>query len=70
MKSVPKWAAAGLCGYEVFTITTGRAPTITALCGRYRALGPALILALAVHLYRQPSVPRPAGDCPLCPVPF
>lgn len=49
-----KWAAAGLCSYEVAAIATGRAPTLTELSGRYRWLGPALVAALAVHLARQP----------------
>lgn len=49
-----KWAAAGLCGYELAAIVTGRVPTLTRLSARYRWLGPVLIAALAVHLARQP----------------
>ena len=49
-----KWVAAGLCGYELAAITTGRVPTLTALSGRYRLLGPVLVIALGVHLHRQP----------------
>jgi hypothetical protein len=69
-----KWAAFAICGYEAVAISTGRTPTVTALCGRYRPLAPALILALAVHLARpdQP-LPRPVAsgdDCLLCPEPF
>lgn len=45
-----------LCGYECAAVATGRAPTITTLCERHKALAPALVLALAVHLA---MVPRP-----------
>jgi hypothetical protein len=44
------------CGYEITAITTGRAPTITTLCGRHRWLAPAVLTILAVHLYRQPPI--------------
>lgn len=53
-----KWAAAGLCGYEVAAITTGRMPTLTALSARHRWLGPVLVAALAVHLARQSAAAR------------
>lgn len=53
-----KWAAAFLCAYEVTAITTGRTPTLTALSGRYRWLGPVLVGGLAVHLWRQPRTAR------------
>lgn len=49
-----KWAAAGLCGYELAAIVTGRVPTLTRLSARHRWLGPVLVGALAVHLARQP----------------
>ena len=55
------------CGFEIAAITTGRIPTITALCARHRWLGPAVLLTLAVHLYRVPKVLADDGDCPLCP---
>jgi hypothetical protein len=51
-----KWIAAALCGFEIFAIATGRAPTLTELSTRHRLLGPALVGALAVHLFRQPRV--------------
>jgi hypothetical protein len=51
-----KWAVAALCAYEAGAIATGRVPAVTVLCGRYRLLGPALVLALAVHLHRTPRV--------------
>jgi hypothetical protein len=50
---VTRWVAAGICAYEVGAIATGRLPTVTQLCARHRALGPALITALVIHLYRQ-----------------
>lgn len=69
----PKWAAFAICGYECAAIATGRAPTVTALCGRYRWLGPAVLASLAVHLYMPPRpqviVVPVAGDCLLCPEP-
>lgn len=55
-----KWGVVVACAYEVGAITTGKVPTITMLCGRYRWLAPAVIAVLAVHLYRQPPVPRAA----------
>lgn len=62
----------GLCGYEVISVASGRMPPITVLCERYRALAPALVLALAVHLAWQPPVivVPASGDCLLCPEPF
>ena len=70
LRSFPKLAAAGLCGFEVVAITTGRVPTLTQLSARNRWLGPVLVVALAVHLYRACPPPRPVADCPLCPEPF
>ena len=58
-----------LCGYECLSVATGRTPTLSALCERYRALGPALVLGLAIHLAWQPR-PQVAGDCLMCPEPF
>jgi hypothetical protein len=54
-----KWLAAGLCSYEVAAVTTGRAPTLTALSARHRWLGPVLVGGLAVHLWRAPLTTRP-----------
>ena len=48
-----RWAAAGICAYEVTAIVTRRVPTVTQLCGRHRVLGAALLVALAVHLFRE-----------------
>lgn len=48
---LPACVAALVCAYEVAAITTRRVPTVTALCGRHRLLGPLVIAALAVHLY-------------------
>jgi hypothetical protein len=70
MKAAPKWMAASICGYEVLAIASGRVPTVTALCGRFRWLGPTLVVALTVHLYRAgpPAVKRAVtDDCFLCP---
>lgn len=53
-----RWATALLCSYEVAAIATGRVPTLTQVCGRRRWLGPVLVGALAVHLYRQPGRTR------------
>jgi hypothetical protein len=50
-----KLIAGTLCGYEVAALATGRVPTLTALSARHRWLGPVLVIALAVHLYRQPG---------------
>lgn len=49
-----KWVAAGLCGYEMGAIVTGRYPTLTTLSARHRWLAPVLTISLAVHLYRAP----------------
>ena len=60
-----------LCGYECAALASGRMPPLTALCERYRALAPALVVALAVHLAWSPQPPpQVAGDCLLCPEPF
>lgn len=56
-----KWAAAAICGYEVAAIATGRLPTVTRLCQRHRVLAPALLTALAVHLYWHPVPGAGAG---------
>lgn len=45
-----KWVTAAACTYEVTAIVTGRVPTVTALCGRYRALGPLLVAALTADV--------------------
>ena len=55
-----KWGVVAACGYEITAITTGKAPTITMLCGRHRWLAPAVLTILAVHLYRQPALHRNA----------
>ena len=55
-----KWGVDVACSYEIAAITTGKAPTITMLCGRHRWLGPAVLTVLAAHLYRQPSARRNA----------
>ena len=64
-----KWGVALACAFEVFSITTGKTPTISDLCGRHRWLGPAVLVGLAVHLAGQ-SPPQVAGDCLMCPEPF
>jgi hypothetical protein len=63
-----KAIAGVLCAYELGALATGRYPTLTALSGRYRPLGPVLVIALAVHLYRTPRASRPEV-CLLCPEP-
>ena len=50
-----RWIAALACSYEVGAIATGRYPTLTELSSRHRLLAPALVIALAVHLYRTPA---------------
>jgi hypothetical protein len=50
-----KAVAAGLCAYELGALATARYPTLTQVCARHRALGPVLVTALAVHLFRQPK---------------
>ena len=65
--SARRGLVAAICSYEVAAIASGRVPTVTALCGRYRWLAPAVITALAVHLAQQPrpgTVPLTA-DIPL-----
>ena len=56
-----KWVAAGLCAFEVGAIATGRYPTLTQISGRHRWVGPLLVGALAVHLYRAPRHRAPAA---------
>jgi hypothetical protein len=51
---VARWAAAAICGYEVTAIATGKVPTVTRLCQQHPVLAPALLTALAVHLYWRP----------------
>lgn len=50
-----RWVAFGLSTYEAGAILTGRYPTLTRLSARHRWLGPVLVVALAVHLHRQPG---------------
>lgn len=39
-------------GFETVAIfSKGRIPTISMLCGRHKFLGPAILGALAIHLY-------------------
>jgi hypothetical protein len=54
-----KWVAAGLCGFELGAILTGRYPTLSRLSQQHRWLGPVLLVSLAVHLARQPRPPYP-----------
>jgi hypothetical protein len=42
-----------LCGYEIVAITTRRVPTLTTLQNRYRIVGPAILVGLAVHFYME-----------------
>lgn len=46
-------AVVGLCAYEVAAITTGRLPTVTALCRRFRWMEAALIGLLLTHLHAE-----------------
>jgi len=46
---------AGLCAYESAAILTRKAPTLSELRGRHAWLAPALIGALAFHLYWEPT---------------
>ena len=55
-----KFVTFAVCGYEAYAGFTRRAPTVSQLCGRHRALAPVVIAALAVHLYRKETA---------CPVP-
>ena len=64
-----KWGVALACAFEVFSIATGKTPTISDLCGRHPWLAPAVVVALAAHLAAQPR-PQVAGDCPFCPESF
>lgn len=57
-----------ICSYEVAAVATGRVPTITSLSGKHRALGPVLVLGLAVHL-AWPPVPKVAVEILPCPDP-
>lgn len=50
-----RWVVIFGCSYEVSAIVTGRVPTLTQLSARYPALGPVLVVALAIHLYRAPG---------------
>ena len=53
---VVKTVVAALCTYEVAAIgSSGRLPTITALDKRFRVIGAAIVVALAVHFW----VPTP-----------
>lgn len=56
-----KWGIAVACAYEVAAIAAGRTPTISDLCDRYRWLAPAVLAALAAHLYWHPT--RKASSC-------
>lgn len=56
-----RWIAVAACSYEVGAIATGRYPTLTQISGRHRWVGPVLVGALAIHLYRQPGITRAAA---------
>jgi hypothetical protein len=60
-----KWLVVGLCGFEMAAITTRKVPTLTQLSERHKALGPVLVIALAVHLFRRPRVTAQL-ECELC----
>lgn len=60
-----KWVAAGLCGFEVAAICTGKVPTLTALSAKHRWLGPVLVGALAIHLWHSPRI-KAELNCSLC----
>lgn len=49
-----KAAVAAVCAYEVAALLTGRAPTVSNLCGRNRCAAPLVLVALAAHLYHHP----------------
>lgn len=42
-----------LCSYEVVAITTRRVPTLTQLQHRYKVVGPAILVGLALHFYTE-----------------
>lgn len=49
-----KTVAGVACAYELGALATGRYPTLTQISGRHRWVGPLLVGALAIHLYRTP----------------
>ena len=52
-----KGAVLFLCAYEAAAILTGRVPTVSSLCRRYRWAEAGLLAVLAVHLhYRSASL--------------
>lgn len=55
-----------ICAYEIVAVTTGRLPTVTALTGRWPALGVAIVGALAVHFWTpDPTILKPTILGPL-----
>ena len=48
-----KAIAGGLCAWELAALATGRIPTLTKICAKHKILGPVLVGALTIHLYRQ-----------------
>ena len=50
-------AVALACAYEVFALTSGRAPTISRLCRRHRSVEVVVLGVLIIHLhYREKAV--------------
>lgn len=44
-------AVIGLCVYETAAMLTGRVPTVSALCRKYRLVEAALLAVLLAHLH-------------------
>lgn len=55
-------AISAACAYEITAIATGKMPTITSICRRYRAAEIAFFLWLVVHLHRDAELEAKFGD--------
>lgn len=51
MDRIAGYLVIGVCSYEIVAMATGRAPTVSALCRRYRVVEAMLLAALLVHLH-------------------
>jgi hypothetical protein len=54
-------AVAAVCGYEVAAIAGAPVPTLTAICSHCRWLIPAVVVAVAIHLWFTPPADLPTG---------
>ena len=56
-----RWGVFAACLYEAVALASRRCPTFSAMAAKRKWLAPAILIALAIHLYRHPPA-EPAGE--------